>query len=75
MNKIKQNMMNHHSAQMRTNEYWLQSLSSDWIDREDPSWINDFYTMVGNISTSDLKAAANKYLNTANFIKVELLPE
>ena len=75
MNKIKQNMMNHHSAQMRTNEYWLQSLSSDWIDREDPTWINDFYTMVGNISTSDLKAAANKYLNTSNFIKVELLPD
>ncbi len=75
MSKLKQNMMNHHSGQMQTNEYWLQSLSHDWIDGEDPSWINDFYTMVGNISASELKETANKYLNTSNFIKVELLPE
>ncbi|HEV3325286.1 MAG TPA: insulinase family protein [Puia sp.] len=75
MNKFKQNMMNHHSGQMKTNEYWLQSLSSSWIDVEDPSWMNDFYKMVDTISARELKETANKYLNTSNYIKVQLLPE
>jgi zinc protease len=75
MDKLKQNMMNHHSGQMKTNEYWLQSLSSGWVDVEDPSWMNDFYKMVQNISARELKETANKYLNTSNYIKVQLLPE
>lgn len=75
MDKLKQNMMNHHSGQMKTNEYWLQSLSSGWVDVEDPSWMNDFYKMVQNISARELRETANKYLNTSNYIKVQLLPE
>jgi zinc protease len=75
MDKLKQNMMNHHSGQMKTNEYWLQSLSSGWIDVEDPSWMNDFYKMVENISARGLKETANKYLDTSNYIKIQLLPE
>ena len=46
-----------------------------WIDGEDPIWVNDFYKMVQNISTRELKETANKYLNTSNYIKVQLLPE
>jgi zinc protease len=75
MNKLKQNMMNHHSGQMKTNEYWLSSLSSSWIDGDDPVWMNDFYKMVENISARDLRETANKYLNTSNYLKVQLLPE
>ena len=75
MNKLKQNLLSHHNGQMATNEYWLQSLSSSWIDGEDPIWMNDFYKMVDNISARDLKETANKYLNTSNYIKVQLLPE
>jgi zinc protease len=75
MNKFKQNMMNHHAGQMKTNEFWLQSLSSSWVDQEDPVWVNDFYKMVENISVRELKETANKYLDTSNYIRVQLLPE
>ena len=75
MNKFKQNMMNHHAGQMKTNEYWLQSLSSSWVDQEDPIWVNDFYKTIQDISARELKETANKYLNTSNYIKVQLLPE
>lgn len=75
MQKLKQNMMNHHAGQMRSNEYWLASLSHSWIDGLDPSWMNDFYKIVNDISAKDLKQTALRYLNTSNYIKVELLPE
>jgi zinc protease len=75
MNKFKQNMQGHHAAQMRTNEYWLSSLSHSWIDVEDPSWINDFYQIVEEISPKELKAVARVYLDTSNYVKVTLLPE
>ena len=75
MDKLKQNMKNHHAGQMKTNEYWLGSLSHSWIDGEDPSWMNDFYKIVDGISARELRETARKYLNTSNYIKVELLPE
>jgi len=75
MAKLKQNMMNHHAGQMKSNDYWLASLSHSWIDSEDPSWMNDFYKTVDGISARELREMAKKYLNTSNYIKVELLPE
>jgi zinc protease len=75
MNKLKQNMENHHAGQMKVNEYWLQSLSSSWIDGEDPHWMNDFYKVVEGISAKELKETANKYLNTSNYLKMVLVPE
>jgi len=75
MEKLKQNMKNHHAGQMKTNEYWLSSLSHCWIDGEDLSWMNDFYKIVDGISAKELKETARRYLNTSNYIKVELLPE
>jgi zinc protease len=75
MNKLKQNLESHHAAQMKSNDYWLSSLSSSWVDAEDPSWINDFYRIVEGISARELRETARKYLNTSNYIKVTLLPE
>ena len=75
LNKLKQNMMNHHAGQMKTNEYWLASLSHCWIDGEDLSWMNDFYKIVEGISVKDLKETARKYLNTSNYLQVRLSPE
>ncbi|MES1222038.1 MAG: hypothetical protein ABUT20_41460 [Bacteroidota bacterium] len=49
MEKLKQNMNNHHAGQIKTNEYWLNSLSHCWIDGEDLSWMNDFYKIVNGI--------------------------
>jgi zinc protease len=75
MNKLKQNMANHHAGQLKTNEYWLASLSHSWIDQEDLSWMTDFYKILEGITVKDLKETAQKYLNTSNYIQVELLPE
>jgi zinc protease len=75
MNKLKQNMANHHAGQLKTNEYWLASLSHSWIDQEDPSWMNDYYKTVEGITAKDLRETARKYLNTSNYIQVQLSPE
>ncbi len=75
MDKLKQNMMNHHAGQMKSNDYWLQSLSQSWIDQEDPIWMTDFYKTVTGISAKELRETANKYLNTGNYISVVLRPE
>src|SRR6185437_9031952 len=73
--QIIRHFRNHHEGQMKTNEYWLASLSHSWIDQEDPSWMNDFYKTVEGLSARDLRETARKYLNTSNYIQVQLLPE
>lgn len=75
LDKLKQNFANHHAGQMKTNEYWLNSLSHSWIDAEDPAWMNDFYSILQEISWRDLRETAKKYLDTSNYIQVQLLPE
>jgi zinc protease len=75
VSKIKEMMMNHHSGQMKVNDYWLASLSHSWIDQEDPVWMTDYYKMVNDISARELKETAKKYLDTNNYIKVVLKPE
>ncbi|MBS1606064.1 MAG: hypothetical protein JST42_25630 [Bacteroidetes bacterium] len=53
-------MMNHHAGRTKSNDYWLASLSHSWIDGEDPSRMNDFYTSADGISARELRESANE---------------
>jgi len=65
----------HHAGFQQQNEYWLQLLSSAWINNQDPSWVMNFDRDADNISSNDMKQTADKYFNLNNYIKFVLLPE
>jgi zinc protease len=75
LNYVKEMMTKHHAGLMLTNDYWLQTLSGSWINRQDPEWVLTYNTDVMNISSSDLKKTANQYFDINNYLKEILVPE
>jgi zinc protease len=65
----------HHAGAEQTNDYWLELLSSAWIDNQDPSWALNFDRDVDGVSAGDLKKTASKYFNMDNYLKMVLLPQ
>jgi zinc protease len=75
LNYVKEMMTKHHAGLMLTNEYWLQTLSGSWIDRQDPGWALTYNTDVMGVSSSDLKKTAIQYFDMNNYLKEILVPE
>lgn len=73
--KVKETLKKQDQDQIKQNEYWLNSLSSSWIERDDPNWILEYSKKVDAITTADLQQAAKKYFNMQNYIKAVLNPE
>ena len=65
----------HHAYLMNTSDFWLNLLSSAWIDNEDPGWALKYYNIVDRISGRDLQKTAEKYFDMNNYIKEVLLPQ
>jgi zinc protease len=75
MDKVREMMMKQNWGALRQNEYWLQSLSGSWINKEDPEWINEISDFINGVSARELREAAVKYFDMNNYIKVVLKPE
>ncbi|MBS1974729.1 MAG: insulinase family protein, partial [Bacteroidetes bacterium] len=75
LEKVKETMKKQNEDAMKENQYWLDGLSSAWIEREDPNWILQYAKKVGALSLQDIQEAAKKYLDMKNYIKVVLYPE
>ena len=65
----------HQAGSLTQNEYWLQLLSSAWINNQDPSWVLSFDNDADGISSSDMRKTTEKYFDMNNYLKLVLLPE
>jgi len=75
LNKFKAEQRRSYEIGLRTNQFWLSYIVGKWREEEDPLSIFGLEERLNNLSTSDVKAAAAKYLNGENFIKAVLFPE
>ncbi|MEI6950444.1 insulinase family protein [Paraflavisolibacter sp. H34] len=75
LDKIRETWRKQHLVGLQTNDFWLQSLSNAFIEREDPEEILQYDKRVEAITTADLQKAAQKYFDMNNYISVVLYPE
>ncbi|PWT71150.1 MAG: peptidase M16 [Bacteroidetes bacterium] len=75
LDKVKETWKKQNQDHLKENDFWLESLSRAWIDREDPAWILHFADKVDALTTKDLQDAANKYYDMNNYLKAVLMPE
>ncbi len=73
--KVKENWLQSYQKGMRDNGYWLGRLQESVLLGTDPATILHFEKMVAAISADDVKAAAQHYFNTQNYVQVVLYPE
>jgi zinc protease len=75
LDKVKETWKKQYHVNLQNNDYWLSSLSSAWIDQNNPENILDYEQKVDALTVDGLKAAAKKYLTLNNMIKFILYPE
>ena len=75
LDKVKETLKKQNEDAMKENDYWLESLTSTWINNENPLKILDFAKRVDALTVKDIQDAANKYWNMKNYIKAVLNPE
>lgn len=75
LNKVKQTRLEQHKVQLKQNAYWNTVLMNVYLMNEKPEDYLRWDERVNNVTTADLKTAANTYFNGKNVTKAVLLPE
>ena len=75
LDKVKETWRKHYKESLENNGFWLQSLSSSWINRDDPENILKYEQRVNALTLEDIQQAARKYLDLNNYVKAVLYPE
>jgi len=75
LQKIKETQRRNREENLKINRYWLNQLRAYYYNQSN---LNTFYEseeLTEGITSDDLKAAANKYINMENYVKIVLIPE
>jgi zinc protease len=75
LDKVKANIQEQYSADIKTNDYWLSDLSNAFIDKQDPEWILKYNEKAQAVTVKDIQDEAIKYLDMNNYINAILMPE
>jgi zinc protease len=75
LDKVKETWKKKYHEGLKENDYWLTALSQAFIDDTNPEAVLDYESRVNALKTGDLQAAAKKFLDLSNYIRVVLYPE
>lgn len=64
-----------YEVQLRENGFWLSQIASAYRDQEDPTYVLRYIDELEKLTVDDVKAVANKYLQSDRLFKFILLPE
>jgi zinc protease len=75
VDKVKQNWTKQYQIAMRTNYKWLATLKDSVLYGTNPADILSEERLINSIEPLDIKAAANRYFNTTNYVQAVMYPE
>lgn len=75
LDKVKETWRKQYGVNIQENEFWLQSLSSAWIDKRNPMEILQYQKMIAALTPQQLQKTAQKYFDFKNYVKAVLYPE
>ncbi len=75
LDKVKETWRKQYETNIQSNDFWLNNLSSAWINQDNPENILDYEQKVSEITTERVQMAALKFLTLNNYVKVVLYPE
>ena len=75
LDKVKETWRKQYQTNIQSNDFWLNNLSSAWINQDNPENILDYEQKVGEITPEGVQKAAQKFLTLNDYVKVVLYPE
>jgi zinc protease len=74
LNKVKETLIRDRETKMKENGLWLSVLQNHLLLGDNILTLDEYKASINSISGSDIKAIANKYLDTRDYVQVELTP-
>jgi zinc protease len=74
LNKVKETLIRERETRLKENSFWLGTLQNHLLFGDKLLTLDEYKAFINSFSTSDIKALANKYLNTDNYVQVALTP-
>jgi zinc protease len=75
LNKIKETQRRDREENLKENRYWLSQIGGYYRNHADLDGFYEREKMVEALTSDDLKAAANQYLNMENYVQIVLMPD
>jgi len=74
LNKVKETLIRQRETQVKENNFWLNSLQNHFLFGDRLLSLEEYKTFINSFTGADIKAVANKYLNTNSYVQVALTP-
>ena len=74
LNKVKETLLRERETRMKENGFWVAALQSHYFTGDVIRSIDDYKSFVNSFTGKDIKAIADKYLNTGSYVEVYLTP-
>jgi zinc protease len=74
VNKVKEIQRRERETNLKENRFWLNALSYYYSNEEDPKQLLEYDTLIDNLSSETVRAAANKYFDLRNYARFVLSP-
>jgi zinc protease len=75
VDKVKEIQRRNREVNLKENRFWLSNFRTSYANGENPEELLGYNKLVDNLSVSAMQAAAKKYFDSNNMVKVILFPE
>ena len=75
LNKVKETLIRDRETKIKENGFWLTTLQNHFFYGDVLLSLEEYKTFVNSFKGNDIKALANMYLNTNNYVQVALTPK
>jgi zinc protease len=74
LNKVKETLIRERETKLKENGFWLSLLQNHYLNNDRLMTLDEYKTFVNSFTVKDIKAIADKYLNTQTYVRVALTP-
>ncbi|HUX94155.1 MAG TPA: insulinase family protein [Bacteroidales bacterium] len=75
LNKVKETMIRERETQVKENGFWISYLQNHYINGNKILLLEEYKSLVNSMTVKKIKAIANRYLDTQNYVQVYLTPK
>ncbi len=74
LNKVKETLIRDRETRLKENGFWLTSIQNHFLFGDKLLSLEEYKTFISSFTGAEIKAIANKYLNTNSYVQVALTP-
>jgi zinc protease len=74
LNKVKETLIRERETRLKENNFWISALQNHYLNGDRLLTLDEYKKFVNSFTTNDIKAIANKYLDTKSYVEVMLTP-